>query len=860
MADEQSLPRAENSAQEHNRLGPPDHIAHSMIDVTRRMRRALSPWVQRWVQPAGEVEEIAHRPALHLTGIRPTALTERNTAAVAGRIQRTVAKSSTVPLLPGPTGVDRFATGVADRFPQIASKYEAKPLGAQATIQRSELPLVEDTVAPEVEPVGNVEETSTLESPSAITTIGVPPPLSQSSDSLWLTAQLRARIPRARHVQTPAAAPEDIQPVMPPSSPAITTSPEGAQVRRFPQPEEQPSESKGAGEPAASPTFAEIRARIEAAKAKSVTGELAESTRRPPAVQRSVERAGRPSQPGRSAPPLTGSSTEGPDSTPASTHALSVTSPRPARPRSARVEELPTIQRQVEPTRPEPPTPTSVAASDTIEPSVQSSPSMIQRSPEPASQADTPLEASSGEDAQSPAPIEASAGSPTLPPTSEAEPVEPAAHVSPSIIQRSSERRDQGRAQGRDLADPSKQNRTTAPQHRPASLTRGQPESIHRTTATKPVSEGAESTEATTPATAMGEQSESIQRAALDAHVVQSSAPSQAPQPVVQRKIDSTPITEGRVSPPESGELDELVESPASAEPIEPSAEQQPPTIHRQREDLPLRLPHRRDVPGARSSQPPAATKPETLRSPGTHHLATTSDRPEVSTAQPSASIQRQVEERPNVGPELVGASAIPTGAEPSEPQAKAQSSQTTISRASAQTIRRQIDEGVTEGGADNAPVAAQSGELHVQPAVRTTILPQARIQRFPDESSVDTRRAQTPANHLHAALPLALPRTVPIRAFREPPSASQAATTIQRKAEPAPIVRVSSAPESIQREGESAPSSSPPAQSNMERAQAEPLSGALARGKARSSDVQDLARKIYPLIRRMLAIERERR
>jgi hypothetical protein len=144
-------------------------------------------------------------------------------------------------------------------------------------------------------------------------------------------------------------------------------------------------------------------------------------------------------------------------------------------------------------------------------------------------------------------------------------------------------------------------------------------------------------------------------------------------------------------------------------------------------------------------------------------------------------------------------------------------------------------------------------------PAARTAVLPQARIQRAPDEAKPASDNAEMPLQLWRAAYSEARPPEVQASrgeagdgksdgSFGSLALTPARSPTVQRTVDKAAIRR-RTASRKIQRADENAK-----ADSKDTKAKSKPDA------KDTPVDLADLARKIYPLIRRMLALERERR
>ncbi len=168
----------------------PDHIAQSVLALTRRTRRALSPWVRRCLGVEHEAADVRRRgaplagPALPLLtrqperagrhrGPRQTAFTVASTRSLAGRVQRAVEEGTVWRPDVGslkPAMVARFADAIVGRFPPIGDRYRPRPPEAEAAPEL-ELPPAGGFMAPDLGPEPSLERDVAPAPPPA------PPPL-----------------------------------------------------------------------------------------------------------------------------------------------------------------------------------------------------------------------------------------------------------------------------------------------------------------------------------------------------------------------------------------------------------------------------------------------------------------------------------------------------------------------------------------------------------------------------------------------------------------------------------------------------------------------------------------------------------
>ncbi len=146
-------------------------IARSVLGVMRRTERALSPWVQRLVgaefsrpkaaasaraafgaAPPSETSQGMPFSVLN----RPAAVISAPSLTLAARVQRLAEKTSVMQRnLSGSRTtamLGRLAVSIENRFPAVAAKYEMRPLNEARTLQRSQMPVAEgeESAAPEI--------------------------------------------------------------------------------------------------------------------------------------------------------------------------------------------------------------------------------------------------------------------------------------------------------------------------------------------------------------------------------------------------------------------------------------------------------------------------------------------------------------------------------------------------------------------------------------------------------------------------------------------------------------------------------------------------------------------------------------
>jgi len=126
-------------------------------------------------------------------------------------------------------------------------------------------------------------------------------------------------------------------------------------------------------------------------------------------------------------------------------------------------------------------------------------------------------------------------------------------------------------------------------------------------------------------------------------------------------------------------------------------------------------------------------------------------------------------------------------------------------------------------------------------------ILPQARVQRAPEPAAEKVGAGQ--------ALPLPSWPARYVQAGSVPPSAGPgpAASAAVSPSGPLPLAPVLRAPVSLQREEQQAPTTSAPTEATP------PKTAEQTEAEEPAMDLNKLARQIYPIIKRLLAVERER-
>ena len=129
-----------------------NYIARSALRIMRRTERSLSPWTQRIWQAspsnrAAQTTPVAESSADHLSNTpfrsaRESVIAGRMPLALSNRVQR-LADNTGVTLAQPSARVglssNRLAAAVVQRFPDIARKYESRPAAEPSTVQRSAL-------------------------------------------------------------------------------------------------------------------------------------------------------------------------------------------------------------------------------------------------------------------------------------------------------------------------------------------------------------------------------------------------------------------------------------------------------------------------------------------------------------------------------------------------------------------------------------------------------------------------------------------------------------------------------------------------------------------------------------------------
>ena len=147
----QPLDRATTGPFDRLTTEQPGVIARALSAMTRRTRRALSPWVQRWLRPDIQTAETPS-PKTGLVRRRRAALTQMHTRSFLGRARQRVKKSIVWQPNVGsvaPTTVARFTGAIAERFSSLGSKYQVQPAEG-GTAPSPELVLAESPTMPDL--------------------------------------------------------------------------------------------------------------------------------------------------------------------------------------------------------------------------------------------------------------------------------------------------------------------------------------------------------------------------------------------------------------------------------------------------------------------------------------------------------------------------------------------------------------------------------------------------------------------------------------------------------------------------------------------------------------------------------------
>ncbi len=819
----------------------PNPIARSALAVMRRTEQALSPWSRRLLQaesaPTGTVQRSpdlaapsARAPRSPVVAVRNPTVTGKAALTLARRAHR-AEMPAVIQRSPEPRtalSLDRFAEKVVRRFPEVASKYQAKPAEAPETIQRAPLPFVgSDSPAsesstsmpmPAVElPAADDNETPFYPSISTQESVA-----SQLADRLQTFRDQTSNTPSPREISRKTA-----------ERAARTRTDSNQPIIRRSRVEElgNQSVSRPSRSEEAAPTTPKPAAPRETVQRKPVERPIAEPQTPTPVQEVAPKPAADQSKPSikpasRVAPrPTVQRKPALPFQDESSSEAEANLGPRPDLPslsqqlvqryqagrdewdaESGTDSELPSFLRPA--SAPESAKPSTVQRKpDSDEPpSIPTQPSAIEhRESRPARRAAQPKPAPAIQRKPQP-----DSGEPTDTLPLAQPPASPAPSALTPTIQRSPE-------------EPENQ----AAGELPAAIEPAKPASK----ATVPVTP--EMPLAQPPATIQRKPSiESTRDSALPEAPGASSVTSTT-APAVQRAPQVEPApSESRQSlvrplGPESARPEASL--PQSPEPSQPAGQSsaEPPSIQRSVAELPLSQP-----PTSQSTLPtsePIESSEPTV-TPRAEVAAPAAPRPSLPLSAPP-SVQRKTEALP-----------IPETWQP-EPSSELPPP-ATQSPAPAVSVQRKL---TPEAHQANLPLAAPRGEMPAPASVAPT------IQRMPDDSAP-------------------MPQAMPLVALREPTPGPQAATKpmaiVQRKpAEIAtatldlpfptlPLARVAPSPSSqIQREI-STDTASP--DTTTTRSSVDESSG--GEGKKSTVDLNDLARRIYPILKRMLAIERERR
>jgi hypothetical protein len=931
MSTDQETHRTTNDPPGQGESESPDYIARSVAAKTHWLQRVLSPWAQRWL--ASGVENAAPTGEQH----SPAALTVGNTRQLVGRVQRlvergTVWRPEAVSLQPAM--VDGFAGSIVNRFPDTGAKYELRP-AETGPAQAADLVLAgtgEPTPA-SAQPRGQSFQpfTSLAEFRKAIEdkqrapgggpTAAEPPRAGQPAQPQ--VQRMPAEPPKARRLartlppgSRPVSRVEEVLPGVEATPTAETSLQTQAEPQTPPavgmEPPPLPAVQRRATEAAPVPTqeappaeassLPPVQRQLEPGPALTLEEEAAPA---PPSV--GVEPP-RPSAGREVTPPAVQRRTAEVMPAPEQPYGTEEAPPAAVTPPAGR--EMPVVQRRVEPDLPPAPAGEPPAAEA--------------RPPGPPSALETrPIQRRVAEEAPTQAPTVAEAGPPAqveasrsaLPPVQrkmvEEAPAQPPAHAGEAP---------QG---GPDMPLVQRRGAEAAPS--PAQLPHEQEDEQEAPPAAEAGSSGqpdvppvqrqvADEAPALAPAHA-GQERPAAPPGGLDMPLVQRQGP-EVESPATPPAIEAAPP--GRPERPlVQRQTSVAAPPPAQQPPEEEAAPSVPPDVEETAPAGPEMPLAQRQV--AEASPPIPAQPPRQEEAPPAAHehkegepLVPVSEAapPHEGTAAESPVAPAASEAPPRQAPEMPLVQRQPAGARPDKeekeevsPTAEAKPPSPPAGGPELPLVQRSPREGIPQAETGPAqvhgpaadlegevmaraaswthlpliepPPPAQAEAIRTKPVEQTAILPQARVQAYPEgspePSALTPSRPETPpkpgqrppAGGLPAqtgwtwAAATELPLPPPLQRSVAP--ARTASTTwIQRQPEaaaPSPVV--TPRPERIvQREGEEPPSQ-PTAGEGTSPAVTPPQP---TEGESAPPNLDSLARQIYPLIKRMLAVERERK
>lgn len=807
----------------------PNYIARSAIGIMRRAERSLSPWSRRLFQaesaPMGTLQrspELSTAPARvqrsPLIAAKNPTISSKASLTLAHRVQRAEAPT-VIQRSPEPRAahsLETFATKVVQRFPEVAAKYEPKTTEAPETIQRASLPFVgSESAAPE--PAASIPSMPAVNMPVEDEDAFYPSISNQES----VASQLAERLQTFRDQSPSTPSPREMSRMTAERAARNRTTPANPSTIRRSRVEEIGPRNQPPSISADEPSPAVQRETRETIQRKPVEQPTPQPQAPRPAPQAapksSVESPAAPVQrspqpptvqrkPAQSSPAQSGSDTE------------SNVGPRPGMP-SLSQQLLQRYQSgrdewEAESAQPDSNLPSFLKTSSTD----STQPTTVQRKAEPDAPSQPPV-------------IE----------HRESRPVRRAAQPKPAqTVQRKPQ--DEPAKPETDLPLQSKPSAEPPAQSAPAPTIQRTPEEPQDTVDSEPF--------VATPPSAPE---------APKTAPVSSDLPLATPPAAVQRK----PAAEPTVEPPAptTPSRPEPVSAPQPTiqrKPEPPKAEAAPTVIQRSPEPAADTTPSQPDISESLTSQVVSPTTPTIQRSPEMPLRE-----PTPPTAEPREAIQPPVTPQAEAAPSTPSVSqSLPLNAPPS--------------------VQRK-----PEASAPLPPVSQPEPTIdYSEPTSPTTSSPAAPIQR---QVTAEARRAE---------LPLATPRTVGAAPIAVAPTiqrmpaeetASPDVMPLVSMPEPRPAPQAEPKPMAIvqRKPAEAATATAtlpfptlplarvtPSASSQIQRAETETTTSASTPTDTGSSssdkskpdtqkstvDLNDLARRIYPILKRMLAVERERR
>jgi len=915
MADTPAATPAENPQPANT--PQPNYAARSALRIMRKAERSLSPWARRALQSSqpGVVQRSPESDSsgggsLFNSARRPMALTSQTNMGLFNKAQRVSDQAGVIQLRPlarSGAGLVQLSSQISGHFPDIARKYESRPQPGTESIQRSELSLSSNASSGAPESVsaspslpdlgGNDSEPSITFSPETSLTgimasrlqafrdagkTGAPTGDIQSSSPRQISrmaADVAARATRTDKVAMRRGSVEEIgakseAPASEPTEPktvineSVQRKPAAPSAPSRPAPSAKAAPTQSYSEPAwmAQPDPYDIPDRPEL---PSITQELAQRY----IAQRSADRA-LPKSPAADdgLPSFLRKDNSG---TPAF-HLTARNAPQSG----------PDVQRKPEPSAPARPTPPATPSVDrplvTPRPTVQRSEATPPASTEPApsdSDPEPPAAAAAAPSIQRTTSSERPASPKPATPSLQrkavvgrrTQPKAAPATSRPAPVQRSV-----GPSQATIQRKPSESSASTQPLDQPL-VNRATPASTPDVSSPTPSVQRSVDSAPSTPqspapekpqASVVSPAAPSIQRSPdptpsvapkpresvatdlpLQRKPASASAPVSTPsiatpsEPSVESPTESATPTVQRQTPPNVGPTPSTpnIQRQAAASTSEPSAARAvspapesprpsapstpinqapsaPPSVQRQAADLPLRA--QPTPPSQPQSEAPSAVQPSSP-SLGQSVVQRAQASSNLPLSQPLPTVQRRVE------------SAAPQTDLPTPRRADASPSGNFTASAPTPTIQRAAEPDVP-AGPFNAPLVSPvrtAGTVQRQLDAPVTPLTLAVADHTPDSftSAQSTATAST------------IQRSVETGSLAEPLMSMPSLPLVAQRA-----------PASVQREVTTSDNSTETSTSSETPRAVTPSLG--------SQELQELARRIYPLLKRMLAIERERR